>query len=296
VKAAVSIIIPTRDRVAQLARMLQSVERAVTVGSVSAEVVLIDNGSRDGTGALLDQWVRADRGRKQLFVAQPGKSRALNQALAVAGAPLLAFIDDDVEVTPHWLQAIINFFTSHPWYDAAMGRVLLPPAARNDHELQARLAAYRTVPLMDKGEGVCDAEEMYGCNMMIRRSVFERIGGFNEQLGPPDSSNEDLDMAHRISRAGMRIGYIPQAIVYHEVDRARLTEEYHRRFQVRLARGRVDMDGGRRRWRSVPRLVEAAFGYFLWSLLQSPIRQTHARGRMIRHLAVLRYRRPGATP
>jgi GT2 family glycosyltransferase len=143
--------------------------------------------------------------------------------------------------------------------------------------------------VFDKGDVVHDEREMYGCNMAVRRRALERIGNFDTRLGPPWSSSEDLDLARRIVRAGMRIGYMPQAVVYHEVDPARLTKEYFRTFQVRLGRGGLEMDPKHNYWRSVPRLLEATFGFVLWTLLRSPIRRTRAWGRMVRHADILRY-------
>jgi hypothetical protein len=112
-----------------------------------------------------------------------------------------------------------------------MGRVRVPPAAERDPRLRALLAAYRVVPVFDKGDDVRDVSEMYGCNIAVRRHVFERIGNFNERLGPPYNAGEDLDLARRMVRAEMRIGYMPQALVYHEVDPTRLTPEYYRQFR-----------------------------------------------------------------
>ncbi len=287
---ALSICVATRNRAAVLPRLLRSLEVAqATAGDV--EILVVDNGSSDETAALLAQWVAAGDGRTRLFVDQPGKSRALNHALGTARAALLAFTDDDVEVAPEWVEAILGFFTAYPQYDAAMGRVLIPAAAQSDPELLARLAAYRTVPVFDKGEVVREVREMYGCNMAVRRRVFDRIGVFDERLGPGASGlSEDLDLARRMIAAGMRIGYMPRALVRHEVDPLRLTKTYYRDFQVRLGRSGLAMDVGRHRWRSVPRLLEAAFGVACWTVFRSPIRRTRAWGRMVRHADILRHR------
>jgi len=284
-----SVLIATRNRAAMLARTLRSLDAAQATGVADCEILVVDNGSTDSTPAFLDRWAAASSGRQHLCVPQPGKCRALNQALTVARAPLLAFTDDDVEVNPQWLLAIVTFFGAYPQYDAAMGRVHVPPAAEHDATLQALLAAYRVVPLFDKGDAVQDLSEMYGCNIAVRRHVFDRIGNFNERLGPPFNAGEDLDLARRIVRAGMRIGYMPEALVHHEVDPRRLTPEYYRQFQMRLGRGFLEMEPQRYFWRSIPRLLEATCAVVLWRLLRSPTRRIHAWGRMVRHADVLRH-------
>ena len=284
-----SVLIATRNRAATLARTLQSLEVAQATRMVDCEILVVDNGSTDTTPAFLNRWAAAATGRQHLCVPQPGKCRAMNHALTLARAPLLAFTDDDVEVSPQWLEAILTFFGTYPQYAAAMGRVRVPPAAERDPRLQALLAAYRVVPVFDKGENVRDVSEMYGCNIAVRRHVFDRVGNFNERLGPPFNAGEDLELARRILRAGMRIGYMPQALVYHEVDPQRLTPEYYRQFQVRLGRGLLEMEPVRYYWRSVPRLLEATCAVVLWRLLRSPTRRMHAWGRMVRHADIVRH-------
>ncbi|MFN8626305.1 MAG: glycosyltransferase [Candidatus Binatia bacterium] len=285
----VSVLIATRNRAATLARTLRSLEAAREAGMAECEILVVDNGSTDTTPALLARWAADGTGRQHLCVPQPGKCRALNRALACARAPLLAFTDDDVEVSPQWLTEIVAFFDMYPQYDAAMGRVRVPPAAERDSTLQARLATYRVVPVFDRGDAVRDVSEMYGCNIAVRRQVFARVGNFNERLGPPFNAGEDLELARRILRAGMRIGYMPRVLVYHDVDPARLTPEYLREFQVHLGRGLLEMEPERYYWRSVPRLLEATCAVILWRLLRSPTRRMHAWGRMVRHADILRH-------
>ena len=286
----VSVVIATRNRASQLQRILDSVEAARGAVTADTEVVIVDNGSTDGTAALLEQWSAAGPGHIRVRVERPGKSRALNAALAIARGALLVFTDDDVEVPPDWLQVVMTFFAEHPHYAAAMGRVAVPPDIR-DSETLARVRRYRgAVPLFDMGNAVCDAEDMYGCNMVVRRAVLEQVGMFNESLGPGASGlHDDIDLARRIRQAGMRIGYMPNAVVYHEVDLARLTDAYYRDFQVRLGRSGFEMDPNASYWRSVRRLLESAVVLVWWSVLGVSSRRTRAWGRVIRHADLIRW-------
>lgn len=283
-----SVIIATRNRAALLARMLQSLERALGSAGANVEVVIADNGSADGTAALLNTWVRAAPGRTRLCVPQPGKAHALNQALRHAAAPLLAFTDDDVEVRPEWLHEVIRFFAAHPEYMAGMGRVLLPPEVI-DPNLRDRIAYYRTIPLFDGGDTVHDDRHLYGANMAIRRTVLDRVGPFNERLGPGASGlHEDGDLAARIIGAGLRIGYMPDAVVYHVVEPERLTCEYFRQLHLRDARSRFAMRPERKWTGSLAHWLGAATVCGLWSVLPNPRQRMRARGRMICHRELLR--------
>jgi GT2 family glycosyltransferase len=296
-RPVLSVIVATRDRQASLRRTLRSLELAQQQSGAEVEVIVADNGSRDTTAEVLAAWESGAEHRRTIAVPTQGKSRAVNAALALATASLLAFTDDDVEVDPGWIAAILQFFADHPEYAAAMGRVRLPPRQAADRDLLDLIEEYRTIPLFDRGDGVCDLDELYGANLAVRRSALDLIGNFDERLGPGASGlSEDLDLARRLRQAGLRIGYMPAAIVYHEVDRTRLTRQYLREFQIRLGRSDEMLHPGRSCWRVLPRLIEAALAY-LWASLRGARRQrAHAWGRMVRHADVFRIRWRGQPP
>src|SRR5262249_9018277 len=140
---AVSVLVATRNRAPLLGSLLRSLEAAQHHAAVEVEILAVDNGSTDDTAELLARWAVTGAGRRHLSVPQPGKSRALTHALRHAQGGLLAFIDDDEQVAPSWLQNLVTFFAEYPEYQAAVGRVL-PPADFTDPEMQQRVACYRT--------------------------------------------------------------------------------------------------------------------------------------------------------
>jgi len=74
----------------------------------------------------------------------------------------------------------------------------------------------------------------------MRVEVFFRIGYFNEKLGPARSGmSEDVEFAKRLRQGGGTIGYVLDAAVYHEIDWARLTEEFFRERHERQGRSRL---------------------------------------------------------
>ncbi|MBI3782640.1 MAG: glycosyltransferase [Deltaproteobacteria bacterium] len=286
---SISILIPTRDRAPLLPRALASVVAAVSEVSVATEIVVIDNGSSDGTAALLSEWVTRGSNRVRLFIAEPGRSRALNRGLQVQRAPLVLFTDDDVDVGRGWVGAVLDFFDRHPDHAAAVGRVCPIPAddSESNRALMARFPGLH--PFYDAGEVERDVVEMYGCNMAVRRTVFDSLGGYDERLGVGASGLcEDTDLSRRMRQAGMRIGYMPDAVVYHGVDRNRLTPEAFRQFQVRAARSHFLMDPQQRPARHRLRLFNAVVSYALWSLRGSVTRRAKAWGRILRHREMLR--------
>jgi glycosyltransferase involved in cell wall biosynthesis len=288
VEPTVSVIIATRNRSLLFARMLQSLDRALSTASVDAQVVVVNNGSTDTTAAVIDDWIRRAPGRLACFAPQPGKAHALNQALRLVRAPLLAFTDDDVEVQPQWLQAILGFFVEHPEYGAAMGRVLVPPHV-TDPALHARIAHYGTLPFFDRGDAVSDGKHLYGCNMVVRRTVLEQVGPFNERLGVGASGmHEDGDLARRILRSRVRIGYMPNVVVYHAVEPERLTLEHFRIVHLRRACSRFEMDPNRGWGSRLAHWLGAAVLFVWWSLLRNSRQIMRARGQLICHTELLR--------
>jgi glycosyltransferase involved in cell wall biosynthesis len=285
---ALSVLVSTRNRAADLAHFLVVLEEGRNAASVTSEVVIVDNDSTDETAAVLDRWAAGGPGRVHLFVAPPGKCRALNRALAVARAPVLAFTDDDVDVAPQWVESIVTFSAAHPEYAAGVGPVQ-PPLDLTDPALLERLSRYRTIGFFSMSNLVQDAHQLHGSNMMLRRSTFERVGGFNEALGPGAAGGmEDLELGARVRGAGLRIGYMPAAVVRHTVDPARLTPEFHRRSQLAQARSRLVIDGARAWRRALPRALEAAANLVLWTVLTNARRRERARGRLIRNVEILR--------
>jgi glycosyltransferase involved in cell wall biosynthesis len=292
-----SIVVATKDRAAFLPVLFESLHAALGAVPGGAEIIVIDNGSTDDTGQVIDAWAGRLPEIIHCVEPRPGKSRALNLGLRQARAPLLVFVDDDVQVLPNYLAEVLRFFADYPHYDAAGGRVRLPPEV-TDPALLARVAMYRSLPLYDGGDAVCDGKGLAGCNMAVRRRVFDRIGAFDERLGPGASgAHEDAELVMRIRAAGLRIGYMPGAVVYHAVDPARFTPAAFRDFHQRMGRSLYALDPAHAWRKSAGRLPGIVIGLAWWSLLRNPTRRARAWGRMLQHSEVLRRRwRDGLTP
>lgn len=214
----ISVVVCTRDRPAELARCLGSLRR---LDGPAHEVLVIDNAPRDdaarqAVAATPFRYVREEA---------PGLDRARNRGIAEARHDLIAFTDDDVEVDPGWLGALAAAFAD-PRVAGVTGRVL--PAAQ---ETPAQRLFQQYGNGMDKGDRprVFDGAALrpaellraqdvgVGANMAFRRSALEAAGGFDPALdaGTPAAGAGDLDLFHRLLRAGFRLRYEPAAIVRH---------------------------------------------------------------------------------
>ncbi len=214
-----SLLIATRDRRASLERCLDAVARARVPGSL--EVIVVDNGSCDGTAAFLDGYARrAPFTLLSLREPEPGKSRALNAGLGRAGGDVIVFSDDDVYLAPDYFHRLAEIFARND-VDYCGGRILLHDPTDLPMAIRTTTRAERFPPHTFIAAGAIG-----GGNMAFRRDVLEAIGGFDPMLGPPTAfACEDVDLVARASAAGWVGGYFPELLVYHHHGRKTRAEE-----------------------------------------------------------------------
>ena len=200
---AVTVVVPTRDRAERLGALLHSLA-AQTLGAERFEVVVVDDGSRDGTPALLERAAAAgELALRRVRRDRPGgPTAARNSGWPLARADLVAFVDDDCEADPRWLERGLASWGGDP-ATAVQGRV--DPIAR---ELERQGPFSRTIVVHAAGP-------FYEtCNMFYPRALLERLGGFDERF---PHGGEDTDLGWRALEAGARVRYADDARVYHAV-------------------------------------------------------------------------------
>jgi glycosyltransferase involved in cell wall biosynthesis len=232
----ISVIIATRDRARLLSQTLDAIVAQPAPGPF--ELIVVDNASVDDTRSVVDAVARrCSVPVTYLREERPGKSHALNTAVAHAAGDLLVLTDDDVLPSPEWLRAYRRSFEDVS-VDYAAGRILplweAPPPRWMSPALYGVLAipdgGEVRVPL---GRGINERIMPIGCNMAIRRHVVERIGGWDTALGKLQGTlrtGEDHEFALRMTRAGFRGVYEPTAWVRHRVPAERLRPGYFRRW------------------------------------------------------------------
>lgn len=286
-----SIIIATYDRCDSLRRLLRGIADHFTASPISHEVVVANNARDDSIAARIDEIVaefralygaRFRRSREPL----PGKCKAQNRAVQEAAGEIVAFFDDDVEVTPEWLSVADEFFRSKP-YDVMQGPILVPPTMQNDEAFSRAQYRFRTINFVKYSPERGEIKTLTGANMAIRREVFDRIGLFNEQLGPGRSGiSEDVEFAQRVIAAGGKIGYEHRAGVYHEVDWSRFTEEFFRQRHEQQGRSRLIFK--RQSTLSiVPNLLRSIWGWGWYTLTGDVRKKYRNKGRYFHYRAML---------
>jgi glycosyltransferase involved in cell wall biosynthesis len=213
-----SVIISTRNRADALEKTLVTFSRIRIPAGWSVELIVADNGSTDRTVEVVKKADLFNFTVRYLYEGKPGKSQALNSALAIAKGQVFLFTDDDVEPAENWLSEMaMPIFRKE--CEGTVGNIrlaenLLRPWMDSSH--RHRLAA-PDVPSL----------EVIGANMGFHRSVFDRIPAFDPELGPGASGlGEETLFALQFLQAGFRLRSVPGALVVHHPEESRLRRSH----------------------------------------------------------------------
>jgi glycosyltransferase involved in cell wall biosynthesis len=217
-----SVVICTRNRRESLAACLASVGQQTLEG---LEIVVVDNGSSDGTAAYLADWRRQEPTR--VTVAEPvaGLSRARNLGLGAAGGDIVLFLDDDAVASVAWAAAHVAAYGDERVAAAGGPVVLRFPHGRPAWAVPELEHWWSALDHGDAPGPFPPPHGPYGTNMSVRRVTALEVGGFNTALGRVGDSllsSEEADLFERLWASGGWIRYEPAATVIHHVSRERL--------------------------------------------------------------------------
>lgn len=228
-----SIIIVNWNTRDLLATCLESIQRSLSNeeagAGLRAEVIVVDNGSTDGTVEMLQRdypGVRLIENRENV-----GFARANNQGLAASRGRYLLLLNTDAFLRGPALARLVRFMDEHP--DAG---IVGPRLYFGDGTLQPSCYAFPTLATEFYGaigldrlfprsrlfgryrlgywdmRDVREVDVVMGACLLARREVFEQIGGLDERFF---MYSEEVDWCYRARQAGWRIYYVPQAEVTH---------------------------------------------------------------------------------
>lgn len=195
-------------------------------------VVAVDNASTDATADVLERLGHEPRlPLEALHEPRSGKPRALNRALAAIDSGLVVFIDDDVDLGPHWLQAYVDAAARWPEHTIFGGPILpvfpedAPDWVQDERYVrQSPMFAYYA-PRDDEG---LTTDIPLGPNMAIRRAAIADHR-FDERLGPGGDyalMGDETEFEIRLARLGNTpFVYVPDAVARHRVRHEQMTVE-----------------------------------------------------------------------
>jgi len=210
----VSIVIPVYNHALVTFTCLQSICETMT--TVSYEVVVVDDGSSDDTSAMLNAMKNIRVVRNE---TNRGFIEASNEGARVARGRYLLFLNNDTVVLPNWMDELIRTFELISDAGLVGGKLIYP-----DGRLQeAGAIVWKNGDAMNYGRyddaekpEYCylrDVDYCSGACLLIKKELFEQLGGFDEAFKP--AYCEDADLAFKVKRAGKRVLYQPLAKVVH---------------------------------------------------------------------------------
>jgi GT2 family glycosyltransferase/glycosyltransferase involved in cell wall biosynthesis len=211
----VSIVIPVHNHLDDTCACLRAIQRNTRIASF--EVVVSDDGSSDQTSEILGtikglSLVRSDENL--------GFLAAISKAIAVARGKYLLMLNNDTEVQPGWLVALLDVAQSDPAVGAVGPKLMFP-----DGRLQeAGSIVWNDGTAWNRGSGGDPADPAFNyrrevdyCSaacLLVRRSAYEAVGGFDKRFAP--GYYEDVDLCFSLHAAGYSVLYQPESIVVHQ--------------------------------------------------------------------------------
>jgi len=197
----ISVVIPTRDRPASLARSLRALARQDAKG---LEIVVVDDGSRDREA--VSRATRSAAGVRLIRLAGVGPASARNAGARAAEEDVVLFTDDDCEPEPEWVATLARRAEAG---GVAAGLTVPPPdAAPAAIASQAITNHLQLAGLTATGR----LDFAPTCNLGCSRDAIRALP-FDESY--PDAAGEDRDWCARAVAAGLAPAYEPEAVVVH---------------------------------------------------------------------------------
>jgi spore maturation protein CgeB len=211
-KTDVAVVIPAHNALGHTKQCVQSIIKNTTT---PVDLVLVDNGSTDGTASFM----RDMCSREPLsFRRNEGAAKAKNAGALVAmknpDLKYVCFVDNDVVVSPGWVEAMSLLMDQNAQLGAIGPITNNGPAAQNvSSQYQALDAESMGQRLPERSPELLRAEEIGGFCMLVRTEVLKKVGLFDESFGL--YGYDDADLCRRIRGAGHEIGIANRAYVIH---------------------------------------------------------------------------------
>jgi cellulose synthase/poly-beta-1,6-N-acetylglucosamine synthase-like glycosyltransferase len=196
----VSVVVPVRDGESTIGDCLDSI-LATDYPTDRREVLVVDNGSSDGTATLIQS-----RPVRYLREQKRGVSNARNRGIAESRGEILAFVDADCLVEPQWLTELVRPFADQEVGSVAGDLQHAPPTTAAERQAARMLGNWQQFAFNSNPAYPITANAAY------RRDVLDRIGPFDPHM----TRAQDVELGLRFQeRSGLRLAYAERATARH---------------------------------------------------------------------------------
>lgn len=216
-KPVLSVIIPAFNVQKYLRPCLSSI---LACDYQDLEIIVVDNGSTDGTRDFLKKLARKTPKVRPVFLSKNfGPAKARNEGVKKALGKYLSFLDSDTVVDKNWAGAALNHFSRYPKEACLQSKLLLYNTKNFDYAGEYLGLFGFLTPLAvyaEKDRGQYDSPvpvlAAKSAGMFVGRAFFEEIGGFDEDYF---MFLEDTDLGWRLWLGGFSVSFCPASIVFH---------------------------------------------------------------------------------
>jgi GT2 family glycosyltransferase len=214
VSPEVTVVIPVYGKLAWTLACLRSI--AAHPPATPVEVMVVDDASSDGSPEIL----ACVQGLRLLVNPENiGFIGSCNRAAADAKGPFLLFLNNDTQVTPGWLDTLLETYREEPACGITGSRLIYPDGRLQEAGgLVYSDAKAWNVGRFDRRDDPRylyrrDVDYVSGASLLISKALFDEVGGFDARYAP--AYCEDMDLAFAVRALGRRVIYEPRSMVVH---------------------------------------------------------------------------------
>lgn len=225
----VSVVVPVYNDPEGIRTTLESLTTQ-TLSSDRYEVIVVDNGSTDGTRSVVEEFT-AGCSQVRLLVEREtqGSYAARNRGIDAARGDVIAFVDADMSAEPDWLKRAIEAVESADADYLACEVELYPPTGT-----ESLVGKYNRLTDLDVEGLLSRLHFAPTCSLIVRRNLVDDIGSFD----PRFRSSGDLEFGNRVFESGRTLHYAPDLQLYHP-ERTSLMSVLKKSY--RIGRGKVEL-------------------------------------------------------
>lgn len=204
-----SVIVPAYNAGGHIKTFLDSF--ADQTSTVKSEIIFVDDCSQDNTPDIIKEY----NYRLLQLNENHGPAYCRNLGARHAAGDVLVFSDSDCRLTPQWLENIQRYFSQND-VDAIMGRLRILPSNYLGDSISALgfpaggAIGFEKIWKVDHNGYT---QSLSSCNCAIRRNIFRRAGGFDENF--PYAGGEDSLLAYNLAQSNYKIKFCPDVVVHH---------------------------------------------------------------------------------